>query len=166
MGFAYIQLTPYVIPQSRLSQFTLREDLRKNFLHHTVCLAQPSSWGLSEDSQASAVTTPSAPNGCSEDGIISPNVSVLLGEKGCVDTRCCYFLSKSCFLDWCIGLLGPPLCCAQCPLKQWAILENMSSKTQPASHSFHHSNTSTWLVHLPGVSWFPERSKAPGSSTV
>lgn len=58
-----------------------------------------------------------AQNGCSEDGVISPNVSALLREKGYVDTRCYYFLSKSCFLDWQIGLIGPPLCCAQMPFK-------------------------------------------------
>lgn len=116
---------------------------RESFPCHTARLLQPGSWGSSEDRQASAVTTPSAPNGCSEDGVVSPNVSVLLGDKGCVDTRCYYFLSKSRFLDWWIGLIGPPLCSAQCPFKQRAILENMSGKTQPASHSSHHSSTST-----------------------
>ena len=105
---------------------------------------QPSSWGLSEDSQASTVATPSAPNGCSEDGIISPNVSVLLGEKGYVDTRCYYFLSKSCFLDWWIGLIGPPFCCAQCPLKHER--QNPTRKSQFPSQQ-HVNLISTFARH-------------------
>ena len=48
---------------------------------------------------------------------MSPNVFALLRENGYVNTSCYYFLSESCFLDWSIGLLGPPLPYAQGPLK-------------------------------------------------